>query len=51
MNRNVVLAAAAVAAVGYGIAAWLARAAVYAERVEYDQFCRDPEPAPIGSHG
>ena len=34
---TVVLSAAAVGVVGYAIADWLARAAVYAERVEQDE--------------
>ena len=50
MNRSVVLAVVAVAVAGYGIAAWLARATLYAERVEHDQYCRDPEPS-IRPHG
>jgi hypothetical protein len=44
-NRNVLVAAcAAVSGVlGYGIARELARATEYAEQVEEDEYCHEPE--------
>lgn len=45
-RRDVVLTTAAVGAVGYALAGWLALAAGYAERVEDDRYCRDPSPTP-----
>jgi hypothetical protein len=40
----VVLGAALTGAVGYAIALWFARMAVYAERVEEQQYCAPPVP-------
>ena len=47
-TRNMIVAAgAAVSGVlGYGIARGLARATEYAEQVEEDEYCREPEVAP-----
>ncbi|MCU1693419.1 MAG: hypothetical protein JWM64_2510 [Frankiales bacterium] len=42
---TVVAGAVATAAVGYGIALWLARVGTWAERVEEEQYCGPPAPA------
>ena len=47
-TTQIVAGATAAGALGYAIAVWLSRAADFAERVEEDQYCREPAVRPAG---
>lgn len=42
LDSRVVMGAAATGAVGWALALWLAHVAVFAERVEEEEYCGDP---------